>query len=169
MNRFLTAANALALFAAAPVQAQLTTAPSTWQVSDNCTIRGIEVDTKTNTEKILFETRCNGISVSVKNNINVHFSAAHPSLGMPVMSFVLAEGPFQGKHPVSDFVLNLGTPDQGMAEAHVGWCDVTRKPGYSFVFCGSSTYTTAAGKYLRVASGARFNDELAPEIKSALR
>lgn len=165
--KFLTLTAAALL--AAPAQAQVTTAPGTWQTTPYCSITFIEVNTRTNQKKEVFRARCTGVNVSIKNNVNVHFSTVHPSFSKPVLSFVLAEGPYSGKHPVETAVTFLGDKDQAELNSDSGYCNISRGETLNFVTCTAASRTRPDGKFLQVLGVAGFEESLAPEIRSALR
>ncbi|WP_094554421.1 hypothetical protein [Synechococcus sp. 1G10] len=168
MKRFFDIAAAAVLLFAAPVHAQNTTAPSTWQLSQFCTMR-FDKNNSANSKAIrnidTTRERCQGISVSQKENINVHFSPVHPSLSKPLISYALVEGPFVGKHPVQAVVIGLGTQDQTILPVQGGSCEV--RPD-STVACSAFTESLENGDYLSFISVASF-EGLVPAIRTALR
>ena len=161
---------AAALLTAAPAFAQTTTtAPSTWQLTQFCTVTFIEVDIRTKEQTERLKTGCTGATVSVKDNVNVHFSTVHPSLSRPILSFILTEGPYQGKHPVDQAVIYLGSKDQANMATSTGQCFIDSRHALNFVNCVAASKTDTDGKYLMVLGVAGFREPLAPEIRAVLR
>jgi hypothetical protein len=163
------------LLAAAPAQAQpITTAPSTWQITDACWVEITEVDTTTpaRTQTLISKDKCHGISVSVKNNTNVHFEYGHPQLRNTIMSYALTPGPYQGEHPIDMVVAAIGTKHQVVAESEEGRCRMKPMPSdptSTLLTCIASTRTLANGKYTMISSYALFTSPVAPEIRQELK
>ena len=115
------------------------------------------------------DTKCYGISVTKGRNYNIHFYASHPSSEQPYISFVMAEGPFRGTHPVESNVLFLGQKEQISLAIDGGRCLLKNDGlGFAIAQCSSTTETQADGRYLIIVATSTLDKPIAPEIQKAL-
>lgn len=146
--------------------------PSIWQLSDICSIKVSIVNSGTNSANEILNQRCHGISVTQGSNLNIHFFSSHPSVGNPIFSFVLVEGPFVKDYPVELAVMLLGQKDETILDAEIGSCRLLPgedKPRRAFVQCSSVTSTRPDRTYLQVTATALFANGLSPQIRSLLK
>lgn len=115
------------------------------------------------------DSKCYGISVTKARNYNIQFYTSHPSSGKPFVSFVMAEGPFKGTHPVESNVLFLGQKEQISLTIDGGRCQLAYDSlGFSIAQCSSTTETQADGGYLLITAESVLEKPIAPQIQRAL-
>lgn len=142
---------------------------STWQLSSRCSLAIEQKNVNTKHSKTVADSKCYGISVTKGRNFNIHFYTSHPSLGKPFVSFVMAEGPFRGTHPVESSVLFLGQKEQISLPIDGGKCRLV-DDGHSFSIaqCSSTTETQADGSYLLIVATSVLEKPIALQIQEAL-
>ena len=142
---------------------------SIWQVSSRCSLSITQKNAYTVESKPITDSKCYGISVTKGRNYNIHFYTSHPSSEKPFVSFVMAEGPFTGTHPVESNVLFLGQKEQISLPIDGGKCGlVDDNPGFAIAHCSSTTETQADGRYLLIVVTSTLDKPVALEIQKAL-
>lgn len=86
------------------------------------------------------------------------------------MTFVMAEGPYRGEHPVEAVVLYLGQKEQISLDIDGGACRmIDKEQGFAIAQCSATTGTQADGKYLFLRSSAVLQKPIPLEIGLALQ
>jgi hypothetical protein len=157
------------LYSAPTMGQELIRAASTWQVSSRCSLSISQENVRREASKPLLDNKCYGIAVSKGTNYNIHFYASHPSSEKPIISFVMAEGPFRGEHPVETSVLLLGQKGQISLPIDGGKCRlVNNDPRFAIAQCTSTTETQPDGTYLLIIATSALEKPVAPRILAAL-
>lgn len=144
-------------------------ASSTWQLSSRCSLTIVQRNVNTDDSKTVADSKCYGVSVTKGRNYNIHFYTSHPSSEKPFVSFVMAEGPFRGTHPVESNVLFLGQKEQIFLPIDGGKCRlVDDSLAFSTAQCSSTTETQADGRYLLIVATSVLEKPIASGILEAL-
>jgi len=151
------------------ISQELIRTSSTWQISSRCSLWIKQENINTESSKTITDAKCFGISVTRARNFNIHFYTSHPSSENPFVSFVMAEGPFRGVHPVESSVLFLGQKEQVYLAINGGECKLLNSNMRSTMAqCSSTTKTQPDGNYLVIIATATLDKPISPQIQDAL-